>query len=228
MRKGEECEGMDSKDKLVKADFDFGWKKWKQVPEIVKLVLERQKGDVLDIGCATCQLYSFLRDSGWNGKYYGIDIVKHTGYEYPKAVDLLIGDALTMDFPEADTVVLHDVLEHVDDPVKLLTKAMKAARGNVLVSVPLRNEEMWSYGVVEPHQIDRTHKHSGFSKDEFKNIVTLSGGKIADCIDISKADATIGVNLWESRLAKKLTYLMRKMFKSKEYYCGMWCELVRA
>lgn len=219
---------MQCDEKLVKTDFDYGWKKWKQVPEIAKLVLERQKGDIIDVGCATCQLYSFLRDNGWKGKYFGIDIAKHGEHEYPKDVDLLIGDAVKMDFPAADTVVMYDVLEHVDDPVALLSKALKAARHNVLVSVPLRNEEMWRHGVVEPHQVDRTHRHSGFSKDEFRRIVELSGGRIKDCIDTNKADATIGVNLWEGWLAKKLTYLMRKLFRSKEFYCGMWCELVRA
>jgi len=219
---------MQRHEELVKTDFDFGWKNWKYVPEIARLMLDRQKGDNLDVGCATCQLCSFLRDNGWKGKYVGMDVIKHEGFEYPEDVDLLIGDAVKMDFPAIDTVVMYDLLEHVDDPVSLLSKAFKAARHNVLVSVPLRNEEMWKHGMVEPHQIDRTHKHSGFSKEEFLRIVELSGRKVKDCLEMGKADATIGVNLWESRLAKKLTYLMKKLFRSKEFYCGMWCELVKA
>ena len=114
------------------------------------------------------------------------------------------------DFPATDTVVMYDLLEHVDDPVILLSKAFKAARHNVLVNVPLRNEDMWKHGVVEFHQIDRTHKHSGFSKEEFLRIVEQSSGQVKDCLETGKADATIGVNLWESRLAKKL-------FRSKEF-----------
>lgn len=213
---------------LVKTKFDFGWRRWTQVPEVARLALSHQKGDVLDIGCATCQLYAFLRENGWKGRYVGVDVSRYEGYEYPPDVVLIIGDALEVEFPAVDTVVMYDVLEHVDDPVRLLGKGLAAARRNVLVSVPLRNEEMWKLGVVEPHQIDRTHRHSGFSEEEFARVVSLSGGKVVESLKLGRADATIGVKLWESPLARKLTYLMGKVFRSKVFYCGPWCEVVRA
>ena len=43
---------------VVKTQFDFGWKKWgKNVPGYAEPTLKHQKGDILDIGCATCELY---------------------------------------------------------------------------------------------------------------------------------------------------------------------------
>lgn len=213
---------------LVKTEFDFGWKKWDKVPEIAKLLLEHQKGDVLDVGCATCQLCSFLREHGWRGRYHGIDARRYEGYGYPEDIDLIIGDALKVQFPEVDTVVLYDILEHVDDPVALLRKSLGAAKKNVLIAIPLRNEEMWRYGVVETHQLDRTHMHCGFSKEEALRMVELAGGKISVSKDMGRATAIVGVNLWNGRLPKKIFYLMDKVFSSKTYYWGLWCEVVRA
>lgn len=107
---------------LVKTEFDFGWKKWTVVPEFAELALQYQKGDILDVGCATCQLYQFLREKGWQNNYYGMDCQKFEHYEYPKGVNLIIGDALKLEFPEVDTVILYNILEHVSDPVTLLKK----------------------------------------------------------------------------------------------------------
>lgn len=212
---------------LVKSEFDFGWKKWSYVPEIAGLAVEFQKGDVLDVGCATCQLYDLLKSKGWSGKYHGIDIEKYEGYNYPEGVDLRIGDAFKLEFPEVDTVVMYDILEHVDDPVALLRKALKAARQNVLIAVPLRNEEMWKLGVVEMHQVDRTHKHCGFSKEEVQKLAELSGGRIRQQKDMGRVTAIVGVKLWKGWFPKKLFYLMDKLFSSRSFYCGLWCEVVR-
>ena len=135
----------------IKTDFDFGWKKWKSTPPYIELVFQYQKGDILDIGCATCQLYKFLKDKGWKEKYFGIDNKRYEDYEYPQGLNFIIGDALKVNFPEVDTVVLYNFLEHIDNPAYLLQKALKAARHNVLVNIPKRNEEMWQYGIVEYH-----------------------------------------------------------------------------
>jgi len=148
---------MKGEDNFVKKDFDFGWKKWQGIPAYADLTLQHQRGDILDVGCATCQLYTFLRSKGWKRRYYGIDIQKYEGYEYPKGAELIIGDALKVEFPEVDTVVLYNILEHADDPITLLTKAISAARENVLINVPKRNEEMWRYGRVKFSFSDQRH-----------------------------------------------------------------------
>ena len=38
-------------------------------------ILRDRNASVLDVGCGFADLYRFLRNSGWNGRYTGIDIV---------------------------------------------------------------------------------------------------------------------------------------------------------
>jgi len=213
--------------KIVKTEFDFGWKKWKTSPKYIKLVFQYQKGDILDVGCATCQLYSYLRSKEWKGKYFGIDSRKYDNYEYPEGANLIIGDALEVKFPRADTVVLYNILEHIGKPVALLKKAIKAAEQNILINVPKRNEEMWKYGVVEYHQLDKTHKHCGFIKEEVYKIVDLAGGKIKTYSELGKTNATIGIGLWNNIIPKGIVYLLSKIFSSKTFYQEIWCEIVK-
>ncbi|AUB56463.1 methylase UbiE [Methanobacterium sp. MZ-A1] len=211
---------------LVKTEFDFGWKKWTVVPEFAELALQYQKGDILDVGCATCQLYQFLREKGWQNNYYGMDCQKFEHYEYPKGVNLIIGDALKLEFPEVDTVILYNILEHVSDPVTLLKKSLEVARKNVLIYVPKRNEEMWRNGIIEFHQLDKSHQHCGFSKEDLNEIVSLSHGKIASYKDMVLVDATIGSNLWNNRIPRFIVGKLIKIFSSKKFYQEIWCEVV--
>ena len=180
-----------------------------------ELIFKYQRGDILDVGCATCQLYKFLSDNEWKGKYYGIDIQKYENYNYPKEVKLIIEDALEVEFPKVDTVILNNILEHVDCPIKLLTKAINVARENVLINVPKRNEELWKYGIVEYHQLDKTHKHCGFSKEEVHKLVELAGGEIRTYKELGKTDATVGLGLWNNIIPKTIIYLLSKIFSSK-------------
>lgn len=42
---------------------------------LAALALRMPKSSVLDVGCGFCDLYDFLRNRGWLGRYSGIDIV---------------------------------------------------------------------------------------------------------------------------------------------------------
>jgi SAM-dependent methyltransferase len=211
---------------IVKKEFDFGWKAGGFVHPTDELALEYQKGSILDIGCGTCRLYNFLSQTGWKGRYVGIDERRYEGYPYPTGVELMIGDASTLTFPKTDTVVLYNILEHVDDPCALLRKSLDSCQENVLLFVPKRNEALWERGVVEYHQLDKTHQHCGFSKEEINNIVQLSAGKIRSYKDLSKINATIGTSLWNSRIPKGVVFVLSKIFSSKTFYGSIWCEVV--
>jgi len=214
--------------KYVKMEFDFGWKTGIGYP-LGELALRHNRGDVIDIGCATCQLWVYLQQHGWKGKYTGVDVNRYEGYAYPPGVDLLIGDVLTMDLPEADTAIVYDVLEHVSDPVGVLRKALSAAP-HAIVDVPKRNEEMWKLGIVEFHQLglgSREHMHCGFTKEELTNIVDAAGGRIENFREHTKIDASIGCRLWKSRFARKAHEFLARHCESREFYQLMWCEVVR-
>lgn len=214
-------------DQLIKSDFDFGYKKWELDPIYAKLTLKYQKGDILDIGCATCQMYEFLKRNNWKNQYYGIDIQKYEGYNYPDNVNLIIGDATSLEFPKADTILLYSILEHVNDPISLLKKSLDSCRKNVLVHVPQRNEDMWKNGLVECHQLDKTHMHCGFSKAEIHSIVDISGGSIKKYMETDAKNAIMGVNLWNNIIPKLTFILLNKMFSSKTFYENIWLEVVK-
>jgi 2-polyprenyl-3-methyl-5-hydroxy-6-metoxy-1,4-benzoquinol methylase len=213
---------------IVKKEFNFGWKAGGFGNPSNRLALEFQKGNILEVGCGTCRLYNFLSQNGWTGKYVGIDAQRHEGYAYPAGVELMIGDAFTLTFPKTDTVLLYYVLEHVEDPCALLSKAIDSCQENVLLCVPKRNEALWDIGIVEGHQLDRTHQHCGFSKEEVNKIVRLSGGEIRSYRDMSAINATVGVSLWNSPIPRCAVMFLSKLFSSKIFYRDMWCEVVKA
>ena len=96
---------------LVNKEFDFGWKRGLWVNKSDLFVFKHQKGDILDVGCGTGQIYKILKQQGWNGQYIGIDLRKYDNYEYPDDIELIIADAFEVPFPEVDTVILHNILE---------------------------------------------------------------------------------------------------------------------
>ena len=212
---------------IVQKEFNFGWKTPGYVQPIDLLALEYQKGGILDVGCGTCQLYNFLSQKGWRGRYVGIDAQRYEDYAYPAGVELIIGDALTLTFPKTNTVVLNHILEHVEDPCALLNKSIESCQDNVLLCVPKRNEALWKTGVVEYHQLDKTHQHCGFSKEEVNNIVRLSGGKIRSYKDMAGINATVGTSLWNSRIPQRVILVLSKIFSSKTFYADIWCEVVK-
>jgi len=212
---------------IVKKEFDFGWKAGRSGYEANLLALEYQKGNILDVGCGTCQLYNFLIQREWTGQYFGIDVQRYDDYAYPPSVELIINDATTVTFPKTDTVVLYWLLEHVKNPCALLSKSLESCQKNVLLCVPKRNEALWELGVVEYHQLDKSHQHCGFSKEELSNIVRLSGGKIQSYKEITEKNATVGVSLWNSQMAKRVVFVLSRIFSSKTFYENIWCELVK-
>ena len=107
----------------------------------------------------------------------GIDVRRYEGYHYPTGIERIKGDTSTLTFPKTDTVILYNLLEHVEDPCNLLRKSVEICQKNVFVNVPKRNEALWGNRVIECHQLDKTHQHCGFSKEEVNNIVRLSGGE---------------------------------------------------
>lgn len=216
---------MKNKSKIVKVDYDFGWKSGIN-SHIAEQAFKYNKGSILDIGCATCQLYKYLREKGWQGKYIGMDMKKYSNYHYPKDINLIIGDACKLEFPQVDTCVLYNILEHIETPVELLSKALNCSK-NVLLNVPKRNEEMWRFGIAEYHQLDKTHKHCGFTKDEVYKLVDAAGGKIINYKEFGKINGTIALRFYSSKLAKRLILLLDRFFGSKEFYKEIWCEVVK-
>lgn len=131
-------------------------------------------GDVLEIGCANGDLSVFIASHG--SFLYGVDID-------PIAVDLArhkaaklgfdscrfqIGNGYQLQFQENmfDTVVVAEVLEHVDDPKKIITEAYRVCKpgGTILISVPN------GYSIPDPDH------YNIFTKKILNNLVEFATG----------------------------------------------------
>ncbi|MEK4981468.1 glycosyltransferase [Bacillus sp. FSL K6-6540] len=131
-------------------------------------------GNVLEIGCANGDLSIFIASHG--ASLYGIDID-------PIAVDLArhktaslgidncrfqIGNGYGLELPDDmfDTVVVAEVLEHVDDPKKIIQEAYRICKsgGTVIISVPN------GYAIPDPDH------YNIFSRNVLTDLVHYSVG----------------------------------------------------
>lgn len=105
------------------------------------------QGNILDVGCADAQGWTFpipqesMPKTQWITGYTGFDcdeweIVLPGG-------NFVRGNADNLPFEDGsfDTVCLGDILEHVKDPHKVLNEAMRVTKDRVVVTVP--NEWLW-------------------------------------------------------------------------------------
>jgi len=119
--------------------------------EIAEAVAPHVVGDVLDLGCGL----GFLAEQV-GGDYLGIDWSQEA-IDRARARDgrgrFELGDLRNgAKWPEADTVVLAEVLEHLADPAGLVQKARALARKRLVVTVPVNMPDrahvkpQWSKG----------------------------------------------------------------------------------
>jgi SAM-dependent methyltransferase len=84
-------------------------------------------GSVLDVGSRRRELREYLPE---NGRYVGLDLFP------PADVIASAEEPLPFDDDSFDTVVLADVLEHLNDPHRALDEAMRVGSRSVVVLLP--------------------------------------------------------------------------------------------
>jgi SAM-dependent methyltransferase len=85
------------------------------------------RGSVLDVGCRTGELREHLPE---DGRYVGLDLLP------PADVIASAEEPLPFDDDSFESVVLADVLEHLNDPHKALDEALRVGRQSVVVLLP--------------------------------------------------------------------------------------------
>lgn len=126
---------------------------WQDIRRWKTLVKYYKKGLLIDLGCLDSKICEMIPEIN----YFGIDVARSAIQEmkirYPMA-SFAVGDLHNTGISEgfASYVVLGEVLEHLDDPMKAIEEAFRILKpGGVLaISVPL--EEAKEPGAVDGHR----------------------------------------------------------------------------
>jgi SAM-dependent methyltransferase len=117
--------------------------------------------EVLDLGCGLGGYSLELAKRGFAVR--GLDVSE----EYVERARALGVDADTYDGTTpplagdaVDTVILFEVIEHLDDPAALLAEARRVARRNVLVSTPNATQSFGTTPVEFSHMLDLDHRQA--------------------------------------------------------------------
>jgi SAM-dependent methyltransferase len=148
----------------------------------------RLKGKILDLGCG---IGDFLK---FNKNAFGLDInpfnVKYCLDQGLKA-DVMDHDKIPLDDCTFDSIILDNVLEHINNPTVLLSEIKRVLRpgGILLIGVPCE----------KGHSFDKDHK-------KFYDISTLK--------DLLKNDYTLISYFY----TPPLSYSLRKIFRQVTLY----------
>jgi SAM-dependent methyltransferase len=111
----------------------------------------------LDLGCGRGWYASALAERGF--RVAAMDAVRQVDDE---RIELTVGPIEPpLPYPDAafDTVLMFDILEHLDDEAAILGEVARVTRGRLIVSVPHADDAFLPhYGLTYLHRVDKTHR----------------------------------------------------------------------
>lgn len=142
---------------------------------LISFASQNAGNTILDIGCATGD---YIRNLGAQGfQCVGVDI----NPEYVKKArdagfDVRAMDAKCLQFSDDsfDTVLLFEVLEHVDRPEEVLKEAKRVSRKNILITVPncTQFQKLKRVGLTFEHMLERDHVNF-FTKSDLEDLLKV-------------------------------------------------------
>ncbi|MFA5396049.1 MAG: class I SAM-dependent methyltransferase [Methanogenium sp.] len=114
--------------------------------------------DIVDIGCLNGNFYNFLKENNFSVKSFtGVDfsekLIKRANNRFPEQ-KWIVSNCYMLPFENEtfDVVLLMEILEHIDFPVKALEEAKRICRKNGMIILTVPNEErikdnahVWSF-----------------------------------------------------------------------------------
>jgi SAM-dependent methyltransferase len=126
---------------------------------LVDFVSEHAGRSVLDLGCGLGGYSRALAERGF--EVTALDVVPdyvERARSIGVAAGLYDGERLPLGDESVDTVILLEVLEHLDDPAALLCEARRVARTGVLVTTPNCTQDFGEVPVEFSHMLDVDHR----------------------------------------------------------------------
>ena len=143
-------------------------------PALVRFVAERAGRRVLDLGCGLGGYSRALGEQGFD--CHALDVVE----EYVQAArsigvraDRYDGERVPLGDRSVDTVILIEVLEHLEDPEALVREAARVSAGNVLVTTPNCTQSFGSVPVEFSHMLDVDHRQF-YTVDSLRDLLRTS------------------------------------------------------
>jgi SAM-dependent methyltransferase len=126
---------------------------------LVEFVRVHAGRSVLDLGCGLGGYSKRLEDLGFEVSAFDV-IPEYVERARELGVDARMydGERLPLDDGSVDTVILLEVIEHLDDPRALLAEAKRVARRGVLVSTPNCTQSFGRVPVEFSHMLDVDHR----------------------------------------------------------------------
>lgn len=92
---------------------------------------------VLDFGCGEGSLFAALREAGFTGAFYGVELNASFAEYASRYGNAKVSNSIRSPEP-VDLLVINHVLEHLDDPVGALRELRKLIKpsGNLYIDVP--------------------------------------------------------------------------------------------
>lgn len=141
--------------------------------ELVNFAAQNSGRKILDLGCATGDYCIKLKERGFDCT--GVDInPKYVAEAREKGIEAQVMDGSNLNFPDNsfDTVLLFEVLEHVENPQRLLKEAKRVAAENVLITVPNCSQlsELSDFGLTYEHVLEKDHVNF-FTKNDLSDLI---------------------------------------------------------
>jgi len=201
------------------------------------MYLENTKGKLLDIGCGSGTFIDFMNKYGWETT--GIDFDdKAIEAARAKNLNVKLGTLVEQNFSNDyfDAITLAHVIEHVYDPIELLTECYRILKTNGKIVIAIPNSESLGHKYfkknwrgLEPPR----HIHV-FSPKSLIHIVKLSGFKKFDSFttnriaryiyraskESSESSAVLNEASSFIKLKARLFSLLEWILIKLEYKCG--------
>ncbi|MDD5111135.1 MAG: class I SAM-dependent methyltransferase [Candidatus Altiarchaeota archaeon] len=104
----------------------------------------KRSGSLLDVGCGDGILLDYARSRGFSVRGIDLNESKAAYARTHLKLDVTTGNFMEFDFEKRfDVVVMNHVIEHVEDPVALLSRAREAAAEDGIVVVGTPNVDGW-------------------------------------------------------------------------------------
>ncbi len=144
---------------------------------------KKNPGKILDIGAATGNLLALFQDRGWEA--WGIEPSNSAKIAQKKNLKILQSNFEVAKLPKIhfDIVVMNHTLEHVEDPVAVLTKIYSILKMGGLVYIDVPNFGSLSSELAGrgwKYLLPNEHVHH-FTPDSLQKCIRKSGFSIVSC-----------------------------------------------